>query len=551
MKRFRSEPKQLLAHERGFVIKSWTTPNRVLLIFPNSYRVGMSNLGFQLVYRLINSVPDYLCERLFYEPSWTAQGKEIGSFETGAKARDFDMLAFSLSYENDYPNVLTLLQSSHFPILVKDRDDSVPLVIAGGIAVTANPEPIAPFCDLVVLGDAEAVLPEFLELFSALKAQGLERSQIVAELASLPGVYDPQAVTPVYDEHGLLVAYKGKVGKRPMMAKDLARFPAIGPLVTDSTIFSGFSLVDVCRGCPRACRFCLACAVNRPFRCRAEADLLQQISAEVPPGSTVGLVGAGLSDFKGLGRLCRALLERGYQPSLSSLRADIVEPELLAVLPEMARQTLTLAPEAGSERMRALLGKVLPEDRILETASVLQACGVHTLKLYFMIGLPRSDNDEIDSIVELVDKVGRELRSFRVGSQFKPRLVVSVSSFVPKPRTVFQWESMADVKRLKAGIAALTKRLHRRHGVMIVSDSVKQAHIEALLARGDRRVANVLLQQAYTAGNWNQALRDSNMRPEFYTTRARTLGEIMPWQHLMSSEEVERLRSNAERFRGA
>ncbi|MBN2055992.1 hypothetical protein JW905_13775, partial [bacterium] len=301
----------LLADELGTRRKNWGVSLHVALAYPNTYAVGMSNLGFHLVYRLLNDRPDCLCERVFLEPALVARSGEPITLESGTPLGRFHMLAFAMAFENDYPHLLTMLAKARIPLQADGRDRYAPLVLAGGIAVTANPEPLAPFLDLVVLGDAEAILPALMDRYADLLAHRASRRRTIDALAQLPGVYDPAAFTPRYHPDGRLAAVAGSATPRRQLLRDFTGYPALGPIRTPRTIFSNFALVDVCRGCPRTCRFCMVRGVNQPFRFRRREDLMREIVAEVPAGVTIGLVGASLADLPGLDLLCTELLAAG------------------------------------------------------------------------------------------------------------------------------------------------------------------------------------------------------------------------------------------------
>ena len=424
--------------EVGAVRKDWRGRIRVALIYPNRYEAGMANLGFHQVYRLFNESDAYVCERAFLPDP----GSPPVSLESRRRLLDFDILAFSLSFENDYPNIISLLEGARIPLRTADRGEDFPLVMAGGVACMLNPEPVAPFIDCFLIGEAEEILPAFMEFFA-----DTSRKDLLSVLArDLPGVYVPSLYTVSYHEDGTLAAMTPAPGAPSRVPRvyvpDLAKVSTCSTVLTSGAAFSDSYLVEVSRGCPHGCRFCGAGFVYRPPRFRPP-DLLRRCLEEgARVSSHVGLVGAAVSDLPDLEGLCRSAGD--VRLSFSSLRADCLTESLVAALKSGGVKTATVAPEAGSQRMRDVINKGISEGDILSAVRNLVAGGIPNLKLYFMVGFPGETDQDIEELISLCRKVkdvfleeSRVLK--RIGE-----ITVSLNAFVPKPATPFQWAGMDD-----------------------------------------------------------------------------------------------------------
>jgi len=535
IKRYR----ELLARERGAVHKEQGGRLRLALAYPNLYHLAMSNLGFQAVYRVANALSQVVCERAFLpgpEEAADYAGSPLLSLESQRPLRQFDALAFSLCFENDYPGVLRTLSLAGIEPLADRRGEDAPLVLGGGVAAMLNPEPLAPFFDLFWIGEAEAGLEGLLARLAqeSLGAGRRPRSELLAELArEVPGVYVPRLYRPEYDPEGRLVAFRARSGApervRSQRLARLAEAPARSVVRTPEAELGDMYLIEVARGCGRGCRFCAAGYVYRPPRILPAEAALGAVSA-LEPGTRCGLVGAAISDYPHAAEVGRAVLERGGTISVSSLRADTLEAGLLAALRMSGYKSVAIAPEAGSERLRQVINKGLSEEDILRGAELLAEAGAERIKLYFMVGLPTEEAADVAEIVALTKRIQHRLVKRVAPSGRMPRLSLSVSSFVPKPHTPFQWAPMAEVATLKERLRHLERAL-RRHGMEVTADVPKYAYVQAVLARGDRRVGEFLTAHA-RSGKWPAAFAQVNLNPDFYARRERSKDELFPWDFI-------------------
>jgi radical SAM superfamily enzyme YgiQ (UPF0313 family) len=525
--------KRYAAAENGAVRKPWRGKTRIALVYPHHYSVGMANLGLHAVYGLLNSYDDVVCERVFLPDDDGPASGRLTTFESGQPVAAADIVAFSISFESDYPHLLTLLDRAGVPPHAADRDAHHPLVIAGGVACLLNPEPIAAFVDCFLIGEAEVILPSFLRAFTP----GAERRALLKTIArSVPGAYVPSFYAVGYTSEGALSFWAPTEDvpsriSRPFV-RDLSATATCSTVLTPNTAFGGSFLIEVGRGCHHGCRFCSAGFVYRPPRFRSEPSLARTIEQGLTRRHQIGLVGAAVSDLPGIASLCRRFSGPDITLSFSSLRADALSPELLDALGRSRVKTATIAPEAGSERLRRVINKGLREEDVLNAASALVAQGIPNLKLYFMVGLPTETRQDVEAIVGLVKHIKHAfLKSSRTRRAIGT-LTVSVSSFVPKPFTPFQWAAMAEIGELKARIKHIQSELKRVPNVRVHSDLPRWAYIQALLARGDRRVAHILSRVHALAGNWPQALKTVSINPDFYVLRERDLNEILPWDFI-------------------
>lgn len=542
LKNHRQKRQQWLAEEEGTIRKDWGGKLRIALAFPNRYAVGMSNLGFQSVYSLLNLPGDVVCERVFYpEPEETAVLRQspgrLVSLESQRPLREFDLIAFSIPFENDYPHALEMLHFAGIPPRAEARDLHHPLVAAGGVAVFLNPEPLADFLDFLFIGEGEDLVPEFLEAFRRTMEDGPPRVELLESLArEVPGIYVPSLYRVSYRSDGQVEAIEPRPGARVpervvYRRADLARHdPCQTVILTPHTEFSNVELVEIGRGCGRGCRFCAAGFVYRPVRHHAADKLLLHAGGRLEGHPRIGLVSAAVSDHPEISTLCDALVDRGASLSFSSLRADTITSGLVSTLEASRHQSVAIAPEAGSDRLRRAINKNLEVEQIYTAVERLTERGILHLKLYFMIGLPSETNEDLDAIVELAKGIKHHVLKVSRGLRRLGTITLSVNSFVPKPFTPFQWVGFAGVGELKERARRIQRALHKVPNVRVHFDLPKWAYVQALLARGDRRAGAFLEKVALGGISWSQALKSAPFNPDFWVMRERDRDELFPWE---------------------
>lgn len=519
--------------EVGTVRKRWDGRIKVVLAYPNRYHVGMSNLGFHSVYRHLNEIEAIVCERVFLPNELHRSGSPITSLESSRPLSAFDVVAFSISFENDYPNLLTILEQAGLPLRSKDRHPPHPLVIAGGVACLLNPEPISAFIDCFLIGEAEVLLPGFFDRFDP----DADRPEWLQQIARrIPGVYVPSFYKPSYHSDGTLSGFHPVKDVPESIQRgiqhDLSTAPACSAILTPDTTFDRTYLVEVSRGCPHGCRFCAAGYIFRPPRFQPAAQLDASLQKGAALTDKIGLVGAAVSDHPDIGDICVAARKHEIRLSFSSLRADAIGADLLTALRDSGVKTATFAPDAGSQRMRDVINKGITESHILEAAERVVENGIPNVKLYFMVGLPTETLEDIDAILSLCKRVKhRFLASSRARNRIGD-ITVSLNCFVPKPVTPFQWVPMDAVNRLKEKIKRIKSGLKTVANVRINADVPQWAYIQALLSRGDRKVSQLLLAVHRNRGNWPQTLKSSPVNSDFYVYRQRDTTERLPWDFI-------------------
>ncbi len=550
---------------------------RMAFCFPDTYEIGMSNLGMRILYGCLNELPGVWCERVFapwgdMEDEMRREGIPLWALESGDPVSDFDVVAFSLGYEMAYTNVLNMLDLSGIPLRSADRPGLRPLVFAGGTSC-CNPEPLADFMDLMVLGEGEELDAELLKLYQTALDEDWSKQQFLLEAAKLGGVYVPSLYEPVYDENGLLIEMRALPGapetvtKRIISDFDSSYFP-VEPIVPSTEIVHDRVTLELFRGCIRGCRFCQAGYVYRPVRSRSTEKLVQQgvDSVKNTGYQQISLSSLSSSDYRGLPDLCDGLLDygeaRGISLALPSLRADNFSMDIMQRIQKVRRSGLTFAPEAGSQRLRDAINKNVCEADLLESCRVAFAGGWNGVKLYFMLGLPTETDEDIVAIAELATKVLHCWKQHASNKSRGVRITVSTSCFVPKPHTPFQWEAQVSLEEYKRRVRLLRETMTAK-AITYNWHDPETSYLEAALSRGDRRVGNAI-EAAWRSGakmdswseffsfeRWMQAFESCGLDPAFYATRERTQDEVLPWSRVNMGVRADFLWQEREKSRAA
>lgn len=509
----------LLEKEKGTIFKEHGGRVKICLIYPNYYQVGISNLGFQSVYRLFNERKDVVCERAFLpEKEEDFVNNPLVSFESKKPLYDFDVLAFSLCFENDYPNILKILKLSKIPYNVSERDFNHPLLVAGGVLCFSNPEPVANIFDVVFIGEAEEVVDKFIETYKSVKEGSYEEEfkiNLKKQLINLEGVYIPEAYEEVYFQEkltGRRILWKNAPEKiKKVYCKEFSEKFNFSQIITDEAVFSNMFLLESMRGCPFSCRFCLVGHIYRPVR-KASFEKLKETIERLKP-SKIGIIAPSLTAYSDLKELLKI---EGVELSFTSLRADKLTFNILKDI--SSQRTITLAPEAGSERLRKIIKKEITEDNLLLIVEELKKINIETLKLYFMIGLPFEKDEDVDDIVKLIKKI-------RV--IFPRRITASVSVFVPKPFTPFQWCRMEDYERVKEKLKKLKRDTLAFKGFKLVHEVPKYSYMEGYFARESRQAISVI-EKISEGENFGKILDEVKYR--LYETKS--FEDYLPWDFI-------------------
>jgi radical SAM family uncharacterized protein len=549
------KPGRYVGGELNTVIKDWDRiDTRIALVFPDIYDIGISNLGLQILYDLVNQRPDALAERAYapwvdMEEQMRLHAIPLYSLETKHALADYDILGFSLPYETLYTNALNMLDLANIPLRSEQRGQVDPLIIAGGHACF-NPEPMHAFIDAFVVGEGEQVLLEIIEAVRSAKAQNEPRREMLLRLAKIPGVYVPRFYDVSYLEDGTVAAttpnvpgIPGVILKRmlPQLPPPPTRF-----IVPNIDVVHNRVSVEVMRGCTRGCRFCQAGMITRPVRERSVDEIVQAAEAAVDAtgAEELALLSLSSSDYTDILELVNKIGEkftgRHLTVSLPSLRIDSVSVDLMEKLKDRRSGGFTLAPEAATERMRRIINKFITDEQLLETAREIYARGWNSLKLYFMIGHPSETIEDVQAIVDLCKRVLAEGRKSLGG---RAKVHAGVSTFIPKPHTPFQWVAMDTQEQIQAKLDLLKREL-RGPAFKVSWTPPEDTLLEGWLSRGDRRMAEVI----YTAWRngtkfdawqdqrqlqaWSSAFASLNLDPAFYTHRTRRFDEVFPWEHI-------------------
>jgi radical SAM superfamily enzyme YgiQ (UPF0313 family) len=560
MKRIIESYREKLASEEGSVLKRGAGL-RIALCYPNVYGVGMANLGLHAMYELFNKIPEVSCERVFLPDEremreYEKTGTPLLSLESQTPVRDFDVLAFSISFETDYLHMAQMLRLSGVPVWSRERTRHDPLVVMGGAASFLNPEPIADFTDVIAVGEGEILGPKLVDII----LEHESKEEILLALARTGrGFYVPSLYDVTYKEDGTIEAYTpreagvpARVGRavsaenpkegslrRAMRRGDVAvaeQLRSLDVFAPSTTIWAPTAemgerfLIEISRGCSQGCRFCWAGFNYWPPRVVPARDILAKASEWRSKTDKIGLVSTAVCDHPEISEILRGLREMQYRISVSSLRLDQISDELLDALVESRDQQIAVAPETGSDRLRKVINKNLTNDEIVDICGAVFDRGMLTVKLYLMVGLPTETDEDLEEMVSLVERI--KDRMLEAGKRFgrAGKIIPSLNGFVPKPNTPLQWDAICDERELKRRLKWASKNLARIPNVEVRAMSARIAHEQSFFSNGDRRTARVIEAAARRGGNFHEALRETGVDPAFYTSRERGYDEFLPWE---------------------
>ncbi len=510
---------------------------KVAIVYPNTYFVGMSNLGLHIIYEEINLRNDSVCERIFLPEKKELEAYDktktpLMSVETQRPMHQFDVVAFDVTFEMDYFHIPLMLRHGRVPIMGKDRTEFDPIVIAGGPCATFNPEPFADFIDAFIIGEGEGIVSRVLDIIRDGKMEGLDRHAILRQLANISGVYVPSLYVPIYSDDGEFKGYHIAEGAPKTIKRHFEMLTSGGETVvaTNYTEFGAMYIIEVARGCGRHCRFCMAGYCFRVPRVRPLEILKEGVDRAEKLGKKVGLMGAAISDYPEVDELVTYIRSKDMRYSCASLRADSLTQAVVDGLADSGQKTITIAPETGSERLRRVINKGISEEHLQNAATLSAKSGIQHMRLYIMIGLPTETDEDIEAIVGLAERTQAHMAE--VGC--KGRLTLSINPFIPKPFTPFQWMAMDNQKTVEKKLQYIKKALQNNRRIEVLVESPKEAYIQGVLARGDRRLSAVLAACAADRGSksFKAEMKAAGLDMDEMNYRERSFDEFLPWSHL-------------------
>lgn len=529
--------KKRLADEQGYYQFPFGSRHTMAICYPNTYEVGMSNLGMQIIYREVNRRDDWQCERAFVPDKELTALYDKGhtpllTLESQRPLCDFEIIGLSVNFEMDYFNVPLLLEKGHVTVRAAERGENQPFVVMGGPVAFFNPEPLTPFVDVCIVGEGEQAIHALLDTYLRARQQGLDRQGILQAWAQVPGLYVPSLYRHEYDAAGKLQAIVPEPGAPAQVKRQWDELTEPGETVvaTPHTEFGAMYLIEIARGCGRHCRFCMAGYCYRRPRVRSLEYVKEAVLRGKALGKKIGLMGAAISDYPYIDELVEFIRAQGLAFSCASLRADSITPTIVKGLAESGQRTITLAPEAGSKHMRDVINKGITDDDLFRSIDLATAAGIRHVRMYIMIGLPWEENEDIEAIVTMTRRVQAHMKS--IGNTGK--ITLSINPFIPKPCTPFQWMPMTRQKVVEGRLDIVRKALQKDRQIEILAEPLRQCYIQGVLSRGDRRVGEALALACRYGGvkGWKRAVKECKLDVDTYLYGLRQVADVLPWQIL-------------------